>query len=156
MGRLAGKFAVSNQREGWTEKPPETAVVQGDKLPYKLEYIKSVWEKQEEPQKYSPFADAVLLGYDPKDKDARVGANAATVQILALNKAIDLHAAITEATDALLEIEKEKQPDGDGYLFPGAVLALVTDKGLTNVDNDSDIAIQGPHQQVRGEKVRGS
>ena len=154
---LRGKFAVSNQREGWTEKPPETAVVQGDKLPYKLEYIKSVWEKQEEPQKYSPFADAVLLGYDPKDKDARVGANAATVQILALNKAIDLHAAITEATDALLEIEKEKQPDGDGYLFPGAVLALVTDKGLTNVDNDSDIGdIQGPHQQVRGEKVRGS
>ncbi len=131
---LRAKFTVGDQREGWTEKPPETAVVQGDKPPYRLDYIKSVWEKQAEPKKYGPLADAVLLGYDPKDTDARAGADAATVQVLALEKAPDLHAAIKEANDALLEIEKEKQADGDNYLFPGAVLGPVTDKGLNNAD----------------------
>ncbi len=133
---LRGKFVLSDQREGWTETPPKTAAVKGVKLPYKLDYIESVWEKQEEPEKYGPLDDAVLLGYDPKDKDARVGADAATAQVLALDKAADLHAAVQEATDALLEIEKGKQAGGGGYLFPGAVLDPVTDKGLNNTDAD--------------------
>ena len=128
---LRGKFSLGNQGEGWTEKPPETAAVQGDKLPYKLEYIKSVWEKQEGPQKYSPLADAVLLGYDPKDTEPRIGANAATVQILALEKTPDLDAAVQKAKDALMDIEKEGE-------VGGVSLDVVADK-LPNTDNNTDV-----------------
>jgi hypothetical protein len=131
-------FALGDQREGWKEVPPKTLTVQGNKAPYKLDYVEGLWEKQEL-DGYDPRADAVLLGYDPKDKDARRGENAALVQVLALEKAADLPAAVKEAKDAALDIEKEKQTGPEQYNFPGAVLNLAADKSLPNVDNDADV-----------------
>ncbi len=131
-------FTLSSQREGWSEKPPKTLTAQGDKLPYKIDYIEGVWEKQER-DGYDPRADVVLLGYDPKDKDARIGDKAATVQVLVLDKAESLADAVKKGKEALLEIEKGKDPNGDGFLFPGAVLDAAADSGLADVDNDVKI-----------------
>jgi hypothetical protein len=131
-------FTLGDQREGWKPVPPKTLTVQGDRLPYKLEYVESVWQKQER-DGYDPRADAVLLGYDPKDKDARQGGLAATVQVLALEKTADLDAAVKEAKDAVLEIEKEKEASTDNYAFPGATLNVVDDKNLPNADNNADV-----------------
>ena len=140
---LRAKFALENKREGWTEKPPNLLTAQGNKLPYKLEYAgydrekkkEGLWEKQEL-DGYDSHADLVLLGYDPNDQQSRQAEKAATVQILALDKAPDPPAAVKEAKDALLEIEKEKMRGSDDYLYPGAALAGVADKALTNADND--------------------
>ncbi len=142
---LRGKFALSDQRAGWTEKPPNLLNVTGNKLPYRLEYAgydrekkkEGLWEKQD-PDGYDPRADLVLLGYDPRDDEPRSGSKAATVQVLALEKAADLPAAVKEAKDALLEIEKHPTPDG-GYLNPGAALNAESVKGLANADNDAAV-----------------
>ena len=77
------------------------------------------------------------MGYDPKDKEARRGELVAVVQVLDLDKAADLDAAVKEARDYLLEMEKEKQADGDQYSFPGATMEVVTDKSLPNADNNA-------------------
>ncbi|HVS36256.1 MAG TPA: hypothetical protein VMS17_11865 [Gemmataceae bacterium] len=140
---LRSKFALENKREGWTEKPPNLLTAQGDKLPYKLDYAgydrekkkDGLWEKQDR-DGYDPHADLVLLGYDPKDDEPRSGQKAAVVQVLALSSAADLTAAVKEAKDALLEIEKEKTPGGDGYLYPSAVLNDVGDKALADAGPD--------------------
>ena len=132
-------FSLGNQREGWTEALRETLSVKGAKLPYKLDYAKGLWEKQSL-DGYDKRADVVLLGYDPKDKDARRGDMAALVQILALDKAPDLEAASKEARDTLLEMEKEKQDGaGDKYNFPEATVDVVSEKSLQNVDVTTNI-----------------
>ena len=131
-------FALGKLREGWTEAPPKTLTITGNKLPYKLDYAENVWRK-EEPDGYDRRADAVLMGYDPKDKEARRGELVAVVQVLDLDKAADLDGAVKEARDHLLEMEKEKQADGDQYSFPGATMEVVTDKSLPNADNNTDV-----------------
>jgi hypothetical protein len=132
-------FSLGNQREGWTEAPRETLPIKGVKLPYKLEYAKGLWEKQSL-DGYDKRADVVLLGYDPKDKEARRGDQAALVQILALDKAPDLEAAIKEARDYLLEMEKEKQDGaGEKYNFPEATVEVANEKSLQNVDVTTNI-----------------
>ena len=45
--KLGLDFALGDQREGWKEVPPKTLTVQGNKAPYKLDYIEGLWEKQE-------------------------------------------------------------------------------------------------------------
>jgi hypothetical protein len=132
-------FKLGDQREGWTEAPRETIPIKGSKLPYKLEYAKGLWEKQLT-DGYDKRADVVLLGYDPKDKAARRGDQAALVQILALDKAPDLEAAAKEARDYLLEMEKEKQEGaGDKYNFPEATVEVANEKSLQNVDVTTNI-----------------
>ena len=82
----------------------------------------------------------VLLGYDPKDKDARRGDMAALVQILALDKAADLETAVKEAREHLLEMEKEKQEGaGDKFNFPEATVEVASEKSLQNVDVTTNI-----------------
>ncbi len=142
---LRGKFALADQRAGWTEKPPNLLSVTGNKLPYRLDYAgydrekkkEGLWEKQDA-DGYDPHADLVLLGYDPRDDGPRTAARAATVQVLALDKAADLPAAVKEAKDALLEIEKHPTNDG-GYLYAGAALNSESLKNLANADNDAAI-----------------
>jgi hypothetical protein len=132
-------FKLGDQREGWTEAPRETIPIKGAKLPYKLEYAKGLWETQST-DGYDKRADMVLLGYDPKDKDARRGAQAALVQILVLDKAPDLEAAAKEARDYLLEMEKEKQEGaGDKYNFPDATVEVANGKSLANADGVANV-----------------
>ncbi len=127
-------FKLGDQREGWTEAPRELLSVKGVKLPYRLDYTKGLWEKQPL-DGYDKRADVVLLGYDPKDKEARRGEMAGLVQVLALPAAADLETASKEARDYLLEMEKEKQ-DGTGekYNFPEATVDVVNEKSLQNTD----------------------
>ena len=61
-------FAIGKLREGWIEAPPKTLTLVGNKLPYQLDYVEDVWRKQEL-DGYDRRADAVLMGYDPKDKE---------------------------------------------------------------------------------------
>ncbi len=131
-------FAMGKLREGWSEAPPKTLTLVGNKLPYQLDYVEDVWRKQEL-DGYDRRADAVLMGYDPKDKDARRGDLTAVVQVLGLEKAKDLGEAVKEARAYLLEMEKEKQADADQYNFPGATMEVVADKSLPNADNDADV-----------------
>jgi hypothetical protein len=137
-GTLRQSFALGDQREGWTEAKPKMIAIQGNRVPYKMEYAEGLWEKQEL-DGYDSHADVVLLGYDPRDREARRGDMAATVQVLALEKAKDLPEAVKIAKGALLEIEKEKQAGADTYNFPGATLQVVGDKALHNADNDADV-----------------
>ena len=109
-------FSLGKLREGWTEAPPKTLTL-GGKLPYKLDYAEEVWHK-EELDGYDPHADAVLMGYDPKDKEGRRGDMVAVVQVLGLDKAADLAAAVKAARDQLLEMEKEKQAGADAVQLP--------------------------------------
>ena len=88
---------------------------------------------------YDPRADAVLMGYDPKDKEAHRGDLVAVVQVLGLDKTADLDSAVKEARAYLSEMEKEKQAGADQYNFPGATMEVVTDKGLPNADNNADV-----------------
>ena len=132
-------YRLGDQREGWTEALRETIPIKGVKLPYKLEYAKGLWEKQST-DGYDKRADVVLLGYDPKDKDARRGDMAALVQILALDKAADLETAVKEARDHLLDMEKEKQDGaGDKFNFPEATIEVANEKSLQNVDVTTNI-----------------
>jgi hypothetical protein len=129
---------LGDQREDWTEAPRVTIPIKGIQLPYKLDYAKGLWEKQPL-DGYDKRADVVLLGYDPKDKDARRGDQAALVQILALNKAPDLEAAAKEARDYLLEMEKEKEGAGDAYNFPNATVEPANEKSLQNTDDATNV-----------------
>ena len=131
---FGGNLKLGKRREGWTEAPRAPLELTGVKLPYKLEYAKELWEKQPL-DGYDKHDDAVLLGYDPKDKDARRGDQAALVQILALDKAPNLDAAAKEARDYLLEMEKEKQSGpGAMYNFPDAIVTVAAEKSLHNTD----------------------
>ena len=131
-------ISLGKLREGWTEAPRPTLPLVGAKLPYKMDYADEIWRK-EELDGYDPHADAVLMGYDPKDKEGRRGDMVAVVQVLGLDKAADLAAAVKEAREHLLEMEKEKQADADQYNFPRATMEVTTDKSLPNADNDARV-----------------
>ena len=140
--RLAGEWATFRDNlASWATSAKvgprlraSTFSVKGAKLPYRLDYAKGLWEKQPL-DGYDKRADVVLLGYDPKDKEARRGEYAALVQMLALDKAPDLEAAPKEARDYLLEMEKEKQDGaGEKYNFPEATMEVVNEKSLQNMD----------------------
>ena len=158
---LRAKFTLENKREGWTEKPPNLLTVQGNKLPYKLDYAgydrekkkEGLWEKQEL-DGYDPHADLVLLGYDPKDQEARQAEKAAAVQVLALDKAPDLPAAVKEAKEGFWRSKKKRA--GDDIPLPRRGDGRRRRQGPDEHGQRRDRGrLQGPHQQVRGEEVRG-
>jgi hypothetical protein len=134
-------FVLGSLREGWSEKPPKTRTARGKALPYKLEYIESVWEeiKPEDAAAYDKQADLVLLGHDPRDKEVQSAGQRATVQVLALDKAADLDAAVKLARDYLLEKEKDRQANGGDYNYPETTIDVAKDPNLHDADNDADL-----------------
>jgi hypothetical protein len=132
---LAQGLKLTNVREGWTEKPRETEVVQGKKIPYRLTYVKELWTPQNA-EDYDPLADVVLRGFEP-DKDGPYAGKAATLRVLVLPKAANLPAA-TEAARAHVRAWLQKEA-------PGTTLEPIKDKSGAPIDRDTDIGPQRGH-----------
>jgi hypothetical protein len=129
---LRGRFALLNNREGWTERPRESQRVQGAKVPYELRYAKGVWKK-EKLNDYDPAADLVLLGHEPEPVGGRTYAGkTALLQVLVLDKAADLKAATAAAQAHLLK----RQQGGAGDNAAKVSVEPTTDKGGGERDAD--------------------
>jgi hypothetical protein len=132
--RLRDRLTFLNEREGWTEIPRETEPLRESRdtnLPYRLDYVKEVWEEVERAG-YDPQADRVLLGNDPKVK--RYAGLAATAQIIVIPGGGTFDEAVQAAEEHFLEGQKR--------LYPATTLAPVKDKsgaeiaGKQNIGNE--------------------
>jgi hypothetical protein len=152
---LRQRFTLLDQREGWTERSPETEPVQGKKAPYRLDFLKELWEKVET-DGYDPLADLVLIGHEPStkletegDESAPVGpqpghrhaGRAATVQVLVLPREADLKAAVKAAQVYILN--RQQAPDGENY--PRTTMTLIKDKEGAEEDHDVDVGTVRGH-----------
>ena len=102
--------------------------------------------RKQELDGYDRRADAVLMGYDPKDKDARRSDLTAVVQVLGLEKAKDLGEAVKEARDATCwRWRRKSRPTPTSTTSPAPRWRWSTDKSLPNADNDADVGASSGH-----------
>jgi hypothetical protein len=144
---LRERFGLLGGREGWREKPRETlplAATDQSPIPYRLDYVKGLWEPEANPRAYDPRADRVLLGHDPTQ--AKHAGKSATLRVLILPEESDLKQAAAAAQTYLLK--RQQAEDGENY--PMTAIAPVKDKSGAEQGGDADVgAVQGHLSKLR-------
>jgi hypothetical protein len=138
--RARAGFRLLEGREGWQERPRETAPLDGTLIPYRLRYPRDVWQTEESPRDYDPKAEHALRAFEPVF-DERTGRKTlvespgrlATVLVLVLPRAEGLKSAV-EAARA--HVQKQQQ---DAY--PRTKVGLLKDPktGAPALDRDTDV-----------------
>jgi hypothetical protein len=120
-------FRLFNQREGWKPRPPETVPFARDDLGVRLDYLKGLWHKEDNPKEHDDRAALVLRGFEPTEDEetgrkvvvAHAG-KAATIWVLVLKEEKDARSAF----DAALEHVRKKQLD----TYPALKIEPVVDR----------------------------
>jgi hypothetical protein len=127
--KLREHFRVGGFREGWADAPRKTRIFRAPMASYQIEYYEKVWSTKK-PEDYDPRADLALLGNDPRlGETQRHESKRAIVLVLMLDKAANLDEAIKKAEADLLE--RQKQKDGDGYLYPDTMILDARDDSIS-------------------------
>jgi len=146
---LRGGFTLLNNREGWSETPPETEAVDVPELPYQVRFVKGLW-RVEAPEKWDSNGKArvALVGSDPTE--SRHAGKAANFRLLVLDKTDTLKDAVTAARAYLEQIQKE-----EGY--NETVITVIKDKKGKDLDVPANIGNERGHLvklQVRNSESR--
>ncbi len=124
---LRQPFRLLDGRKSWAEKPPDSAVVSGDKAKYQLKYVKALWTRKVA-RDYDPLADLALLG---AERDKKNATQTATFQVLVLPKEADLKAADAAAREY---VEKRQQE-----LYSKIDMRVMKDKDGEAFDSNAQI-----------------
>jgi hypothetical protein len=126
---LRGRFKLFNQRDGWKPRPPETEPFAVPDMAVRLDWIKGLWSKEDNPKDYDEMAVLALRGFEPTEDEetgkkhvVKLAGKAATVLVLVLPPAQDVksaHAAALERikkkqmeTYSALKVEPVKRKNG--------------------------------------------
>jgi hypothetical protein len=126
-------FGVLNGREGWKEKPRETAVLVGKKAAYRLTFPTDLWTRKDAVP-FDPLADAVLEAHDREADPGgkRHAGKTAHFLVLVLPRTADLKSAVTAARAYLVKRLAEQ-----GYDKP--LITEGKEKGNRVADADTDL-----------------
>jgi hypothetical protein len=134
---LRSRFRMRNEREGWTEKPPERDTFPGTRSKYQLTPVKGIWEKTDA-KSFDPRADLALLGFghDPRKerRKERHASRTAVLQVLLLDPSKSLKAAAQAARDYV----QKRQGDPDAGEYKDTTLKVLKDDKGAEREQDVD------------------
>jgi hypothetical protein len=133
--KLRQGFKTLNQRSGWKEKPRETVPFVGNKVKYRLAYVKGLWTLEKPEEEDGPL-DLLLRGHEPDPDRKPLAGKDAIFQVLVLPKQTNLKTASAAAFDFVKQREKK--------LYEQMQMELIKDKN-GDVDGDAQIGKEPGH-----------